>query len=175
MTQDGAGGDIVPCDCLLLQGSAVVNESTLTGESVPQMKEVGRLQRPCVPRLVDCRPRPATLTCGVDHWSWRARSPPPPPPPLFCGCTHHARTLQDKINVLYGGTSLVRHAAKTSEARAVAAALDLAGQGSAVDIPDTKDGGCLCVVLRTGFSSSQVRRLPTPCGGDSMRRASLFA
>ena len=32
--------EVIPCDCVIIRGSAVVNEATLTGESIPQMKDM---------------------------------------------------------------------------------------------------------------------------------------
>jgi cation-transporting ATPase 13A1 len=101
------GVDIVPCDCLLLQGSAVVNESTLTGESVPQMKDA----------LVPDSKEDEERSLDMDG--------------------------RDRVSCMFSGTTIVSAGAR-------------AGSGVASDgLPKTPDGGCLCYVLRTGFSSSQ--------------------
>jgi len=94
--------DVVPCDCLILRGSAVVNEASLTGESVPQMKD--QVPADATERALDMNGR-------------------------------------DRVHAMFAGTSIMS-----------------AGAGGAAPpkgVPPTPDGGCLCYVLRTGFSSSQ--------------------
>jgi manganese-transporting P-type ATPase len=97
------GGDVVPADLLLLRGSTVANEASLTGESVPQMKE--GLQDLVIDQNL------AMKTIHKSHI-------------LYAGCQMMQCKL-DKADMSYG------------------------------DIPPPPDGGCLCFVLRTGFSSAQ--------------------
>ena len=103
------GGDMpIPCDCLVLRGSAVVNEASLTGESVPQMK---------------------------DSLSVEAVASDPNKPLDIAG--------DHKVNVLFSGTTLMQQSPGDSDS------------GASASLPKTPDDGCLCVVLQTGFSSTQ--------------------
>ena len=106
----GGGDPSVPCDCLVLRGSAVVNEASLTGESVPQMK---------------------------DALSGEAVASGPTKPLDIAG--------EHKVNVLYSGTTLMQQSAGEVDS----------GAGGGASLPKTPDGGCLCYVLQTGFSSTQ--------------------
>ena len=103
----GASETHVPCDCLLLRGSAVVNEASLTGESVPQMKD-------CLSRETVASDPSKALDINGEH----------------------------KVNVLFSGTTLMQQSAGEPESQAPG-------------LPRTPDGGCLCYVLQTGFSSTQ--------------------
>uniref|UniRef100_A0A7S4V4P5 Cation-transporting P-type ATPase N-terminal domain-containing protein n=1 Tax=Ditylum brightwellii TaxID=49249 RepID=A0A7S4V4P5_9STRA len=129
-------GDIVPADLLLLRGSTVVNEASLTGESVPQMKE------------------------GM--------------PPDVLHEEHEALSMKNKHknHVMYAGTKMLQckgvevveaeeaSSDEDEEERAgdeivKKAASEEEGEKLFRDIPNPPDGGCLCFVLRTGFSSGQ--------------------
>ncbi|GLE00333.1 hypothetical protein PINS_up009061 [Pythium insidiosum] len=105
---DTDNGTIVPCDLLLLRGSCIVNESMLTGESVPLHKEA----------------------IAVDGEQSLDR-------PL---CVDDGTSLQDKRHVLHGGTKVLQH---TLEATSRCA------------IPPAPDKGCVAMVLRTGFGTTQ--------------------
>ena len=85
----------VPADLLLIQGTTIVNEAMLSGESTPLLKESIQLLE-------------ATERLDID--------------------------TQHKGNVLFSGTKI----------------LQSGGGGTS-----TPDGGCLAVVLRTGFGTSQ--------------------
>ena len=123
-----AGGTPVPCDCLVLKGSAVVNESSLTGESIPQLKDA--LVMPAgatdedLQRLLDLNGN-------------------------------------DKVHCLFSGTLLLQHSAVVSSRTEGPSAEGgkEAPLSEAIEehLPQLKtpDDGCLCYVLRTGFSSSQ--------------------
>ena len=110
----------VPADCVLLRGGAVVNESTLTGESVPQLKD---------PISVDANSKDEPLDIKSMH----------------------------RVHTLYSGTSLMQATPKDAASSDIADAA--AGGGGAMtncaEVPKPPDGGCVCYVLATAFSSSQ--------------------
>ena len=117
----GADAPVVPADCLLLRGRAVVNESTLTGESVPQMKDALTVEAKTADTALDMR--------GAH-----------------------------RVHVLFSGTSLVQHggaAEVDAPTLRPAVAARRGGGANASEVPDPPDGGCVCYVLATAFSSSQ--------------------
>lgn len=104
-----AASDVVPCDCVILRGSAVVNEATLTGESVPLMKDALESKSNAVDRDFDM---------NGEH----------------------------RVHVLFSGTSLVSSTGGSEPTK---------DDAEGCSIPNPPDQGCICKVLRTGFSSSQ--------------------
>ncbi|WVF71386.1 hypothetical protein IAT40_006190 [Kwoniella sp. CBS 6097] len=88
----------IPCDLLLLRGTAIVNEAMLSGESTPLLKESVELRD------------------GSDRLDMNGA---------------------DRNSVLFSGTKALQ--------------VEKAGEGGMA----TPDGGCLAVVLRTGFGTTQ--------------------
>jgi cation-transporting ATPase 13A1 len=115
-TVEDEGGDIVPADLLLLRGSTVVNEASLTGESVPQMKE----------GLVELE--------ADENLSMKNRH---------------------KMHILYAGTKMLQCKPATTEESASDSESSAHPTKLYSQIPAPPDDGCLCFVLRTGFSAAQ--------------------
>ena len=114
-------GTQCPCDALLLTGSCIVNESLLTGESIPVLKE--------------------NASAGL------AASAFEPNTNLDLNKPTHKR------HVVWAGTHVIQHlhpaASKEGKAKVERASLG------------TPDGGCLAVVLRSGYGTTQGRLLRT--------------
>ncbi|KAG1122926.1 hypothetical protein G6F42_011024 [Rhizopus arrhizus] len=86
----------VPCDLVIADGSCIVNEAMLSGESTPLLKESIALRDPN---------------------------------------EEFDMNVTDRLNVLYGGTKVLQVTTPENEA--------------------PPDEGCVCVVARTGFGTSQ--------------------
>ena len=56
----------VPCDILLLNGSVVVNEAMLTGESVPQVKDSIELIKHSENLEMKSRHKSSIIFCGTE-------------------------------------------------------------------------------------------------------------
>ena len=93
---------MVPADIILLNGSTVVSEASLTGESVPQMKE----------KISEMN--------SVDELAIKGKH---------------------KNHIMYAGTTILQ--AKAGDSSGVCT------------LPNAPDDGCVCFVLRTGFTSAQ--------------------
>lgn len=126
---DSEEGDVVPADVLLLRGSTVVNEASLTGESVPQMKEG-------ISELVEGE----DLDMKTRHKTHV----------LYAG----TKMLQCK-----GVEAVEEEEASSAEEEEDNDTEQKTPSSSQhhmySDIPNPPDGGCITFVLRTGFSSAQ--------------------
>jgi cation-transporting ATPase 13A1 len=120
-----ARDEVVPCDCLLLTGAAVVNEASLTGESIPQMKEAVNSDSDSsdTPLDMNGRHRVNVLFSGTSI--------------VTINATPDAVSAQSTPDVQ--STGMV---SKT-------------GKMQSNNIVSPPDGGAIAYVLRTGFSSSQ--------------------
>ena len=122
----------IPCDLLLMRGNAVLNEATLTGESVPQMKE-----------SIDIV---ASALCdendGVE-------------------AVLDIEDSTFKKAIIFGGTLLVNHSNSDPSSNDDDDAEDVQANSVASKLPAAPDDGCVALVLRTGFDTQQGSLLRT--------------
>eukprot|EP01041_Mallomonas_annulata_P010324 gene10324-21543_t len=126
--------DVIPCDAVIVYGGAVVNESTLTGESVPQMKDgvASTKSDMDIPLNIKGEHKVHALFGGTRLLQ------------VTSMVSKAAELLEDEHdrqleNSSGGSNSDGASNTKTNETQ----------------IPPPPDDGCICYVSRTGFSSSQ--------------------
>ena len=131
-------GDVVPADVLLLRGSTVVNEASLTGESVPQMKE--GIHELVEGETLDMKTRHKThvLYAGTKMLQCKGVET----------VEEEEASSDEEEEEDHEGVKSPSSAAPTSATASHHAQV----YG---DIPNPPDGGCITFVLRTGFSSAQ--------------------
>lgn len=130
--------EIIPCDCLLVKGSAVVNEASLTGESVPQMKEaIAKSEKEKITNVGDDE-NPNEDDNDVLN--------------KVISEDKYDMNGSHRVHTLFAGCSIVTVTGKNKSS-------DLGGNGNdeenANGIPSPPDGGAIAYVVRTGFGSSQ--------------------
>ncbi|CAB1105130.1 unnamed protein product [Ectocarpus sp. CCAP 1310/34] len=143
--------DTVPCDCMLVHGSAVLNEATLTGESVPQMKEGVLASKDGgdeIFMMKEGHHKVFTLFGGTKLLTCNSQGQEA----VDAGGDSDEGSEEEEDDMEETEDQEGRAEEKESE--------DEDEDESSVDVGDeswkeTPDGGCLCYVLRTGFSSSQ--------------------
>lgn len=129
----------IPCDCLILKGSAVVNEASLTGESIPQMKEA------LTDSLIDAEKASDT----GDRKNFQAGDSIGGDVSLDINSLH-------RVNTLFSGTMALTVDGEWGSDCNGKPGLDVV-HASCIDnrIPHPPDNGMVAYVLRTGFGSSQ--------------------
>ena len=136
---------IMPCDALVIQGSCVMNEAMLTGESVPQIKET--LANADISQGQDFK----TSIINLDF--------------------ENNGDLSWRRHVVMGGTNLLQHSyndeqinsndknvsGTSSSGNSSSGSLTVDnGNDSYSSVSAPPDRGCVALVLRTGFATVQV-------------------
>lgn len=123
--------DLIPCDCVLVRGAAVVNEASLTGESVPQMKEA------------------LALALSADkHANTHAQSKDKDEEKLDMHGAH-------RVHVLFSGCTLVTVTGSDNNKNNNSNTAEESSALLSSSVPSPPDHGAIAYVLRTGFGSSQ--------------------
>jgi len=151
--------DIIPCDAILVVGGAVVNESTLTGESIPQMKDgiVAGLAGAEAEQKVSMKGQHKTSTLFGGTRVLQVSS-------VAAKSSEETEELHDAAELAAATADAAARGAPNPNKDSAKSSADAdAAQGLPLSltqqyqkmVPAPPDNGCICYCVRTGFCSSQ--------------------